>query len=217
MFFRSRSYSVNTAGGCCSPVKCHWSKRGGGHDASQQPRDSSSQATPPHRGHFPSHFPSIMVLPLHPPRQLVELLEDAMAEVDNKDYPSLDDDIATFLAFLAEGLSNAQIFDHDTWQTTLSPYLVHILSSSEAVSALIERYRHKVEEALVEVDDNDSYGEEDDIRETDIVVQVNFNLAYGGKILLHKTKLKLLRGRRYALVGQNGVGYVVFLFSHISE
>jgi ABC-type hemin transport system ATPase subunit len=31
-----------------------------------------------------------------------------------------------------------------------------------------------------------------------------------GKILLHKTKLKLLRGRRYALVGQNGVGYVAF-------
>ena len=31
-------------------------------------------------------------------------------------------------------------------------------------------------------------------------------MAYGGKILLHKTRLKLLRGRRYALVGQNGVG-----------
>jgi hypothetical protein len=131
-----------------------------------------------------------MVLPLHPPPQLVELLEDTMAEVDDKDYPSLDGDVATFLAFLAEGLSNAQIFDHDTWQTTLSPYLVHILSSSEAVSALIEKYRHKVEEALVEVDDNDSYGEEDDIRETDIVVQVNFNLAYGGTYF---------RGRRTAV------------------
>ena len=32
------------------------------------------------------------------------------------------------------------------------------------------------------------------------------SLAYGGKILLHKTRMKLLRGRRYALVGQNGVG-----------
>ena len=35
---------------------------------------------------------------------------------------------------------------------------------------------------------------------------VVISLAYGGKILLHKTKLRLLRGRRYALVGQNGVG-----------
>jgi ABC-type branched-subunit amino acid transport system ATPase component len=32
------------------------------------------------------------------------------------------------------------------------------------------------------------------------------SLAYGGKILLHQTHLRLLRGRRYALVGQNGVG-----------
>ena len=32
------------------------------------------------------------------------------------------------------------------------------------------------------------------------------SLAYGGKILLHQTRLKLLRGHRYALVGQNGVG-----------
>jgi elongation factor 3 len=31
-------------------------------------------------------------------------------------------------------------------------------------------------------------------------------LAYGGKILLRESKLKLLRGRRYALVGGNGVG-----------
>ena len=33
-----------------------------------------------------------------------------------------------------------------------------------------------------------------------------FSLAYGGKILLRESKLRLLRGRRYALVGGNGVG-----------
>jgi elongation factor 3 len=33
-----------------------------------------------------------------------------------------------------------------------------------------------------------------------------YSLAYGGKILLRESKLHLLRGRRYALVGQNGVG-----------
>lgn len=33
-----------------------------------------------------------------------------------------------------------------------------------------------------------------------------YSLAYGGKILLHQTKMRLLRGRRYALVGGNGVG-----------
>ena len=33
-----------------------------------------------------------------------------------------------------------------------------------------------------------------------------FSLAYGGKILLRESKLRLLRGRRYAIVGGNGVG-----------
>lgn len=32
------------------------------------------------------------------------------------------------------------------------------------------------------------------------------SLAYGGKILLHQTRLKLRRGHAYALVGQNGAG-----------
>ena len=37
-------------------------------------------------------------------------------------------------------------------------------------------------------------------------MNLRFSLAYGGKILLHQTKLRLRRGHRYALVGQNGVG-----------
>lgn len=36
------------------------------------------------------------------------------------------------------------------------------------------------------------------------------SLAYGGKILLHQTRMRLLRGHRYALVGQNGVGSKFF-------
>ena len=38
------------------------------------------------------------------------------------------------------------------------------------------------------------------------LTNLRFSLAYGGKILLHQTKLRLRRGHRYALVGQNGVG-----------
>ena len=37
-------------------------------------------------------------------------------------------------------------------------------------------------------------------------ISFNNSLAYGGKILLHQTRLKLLAGHRYALVGQNGAG-----------
>ena len=38
------------------------------------------------------------------------------------------------------------------------------------------------------------------------LLSVLASLAYGGKILLHQTKLRLLRGHRYGLVGQNGAG-----------
>lgn len=38
------------------------------------------------------------------------------------------------------------------------------------------------------------------------LANIEFNLAYGGKILLHQTKLVLKRGHRYGLVGRNGAG-----------
>jgi len=38
------------------------------------------------------------------------------------------------------------------------------------------------------------------------VCNVEFSLAYGGKILLHNARLWVKRGRRYGLMGQNGVG-----------
>ena len=38
------------------------------------------------------------------------------------------------------------------------------------------------------------------------VFVLSLSLAYGGKILLRESKLRLVRGRRYAIVGGNGVG-----------
>jgi len=35
---------------------------------------------------------------------------------------------------------------------------------------------------------------------------VEFSLAYGGKLLLHNTRLFLKCGRRYGICGKNGVG-----------
>jgi elongation factor 3 len=48
-------------------------------------------------------------------------------------------------------------------------------------------------------DEDDEFGGEE-------LCNIRFSLAYGGKILLHQTKLRLRRGHRYALVGQNGAG-----------
>lgn len=43
------------------------------------------------------------------------------------------------------------------------------------------------------------------------VCNIEFSLAFGGKILLHNTRLKLGRGRRYGLMGKNGAGKTTLL------
>ena len=79
---------------------------------------------------------------------------------------------------------------------------------------------------LAELDKQDFYGEEDanptnistmtlpDLtgknREKDIQV-TNFNITYGGQMLLQDADLKLAYGRRYGLIGRNGVGKTTLL------
>ena len=46
---------------------------------------------------------------------------------------------------------------------------------------------------------------ENDINESN-VCDIEFSLAFGGKILLHNTRLRLGKGRRYGLMGKNGAG-----------
>lgn len=50
--------------------------------------------------------------------------------------------------------------------------------------------------------------EEDSVEADDAeeLCNTTFSLAYGSKILLNNTQLKLMRGHRYGLVGQNDSG-----------
>ena len=48
------------------------------------------------------------------------------------------------------------------------------------------------------IDDNEEEGIQ--------IVNAEFSLAYGGRMLLNKTFLRLYKGRRYGLCGRNGAG-----------
>jgi len=148
---------------------------------------------------------------LEPPQHLLQLLREALPE-DYTDVsaatgkPENEDgreEVLSYVAFIAAGLAKANEFDSSIWRDVLEPYL-----SEQQVTknngAVVERFRVAAERALMDQDDAESYGEEEEGVEE--LCDLRFNLAYGGKILLHQTKLHLLRGRRYALVGQNGVG-----------
>ena len=52
----------------------------------------------------------------------------------------------------------------------------------------------------------DDEDEEDDDDNDDVLADCQFTLAYGSKVLLHNTKLKLKRGHKYALLGGNDSG-----------
>lgn len=135
---------------------------------------------------------------LEPPAVVLKLLHDVFPDESKEE----NEDVLNFASFLAAGLADAQEFNETVWQNVLTPYLASIHPDPKLI---IDSFRLSTIQAFSEEDDADSYGDDDNPADM-ILCDLRFNLAYGGKILLHQTKLKLVRGHRYALVGQNGVG-----------
>ena len=119
----------------------------------------------------------------------VRALHEALPGTSVEDYKA-DEEVLSYVAFLAAGLAEANEFDATVWQDVIDPYLEE---SSVFDSATGEKFRAAVQNAFTDQDDEDSYGGDEEGEE---VCNLRFNLAYGGKILLHNTKLHLLRGRR---------------------
>ena len=140
---------------------------------------------------------------LDPPSDILQLLHESW-EVPAPSLEEDEDEILSYVAFLAAGLTEANEFDPAVWKDALTPYMEESYPDASQHAAMVETFRQATQKSLSPMDDEESVGEHDDDEEA--VCDLRFNLAYGGKILLHNTKLRLLRGKRYALVGQNGVG-----------
>ncbi|CAO3613512.1 unnamed protein product [Mucor hiemalis] len=100
---------------------------------------------------------------------------------------------------VALSLCVAKNFFKDVWIATLSPYAKTFYSTADAESLAFTAL-NKCEEAVTPKD----LEEEDD--EGEDLCNCEFSLAYGAKILLNRTALRLKRGRRYGLCGANGCG-----------
>lgn len=128
----------------------------------------------------------------------------------------IDDEILSYVSHLTSTLAAADesgnvadvSFAPEDWSETCLPYLTSSKSNDDEsahVAEVVETYRKLVERHVGGMDgDSDSDDDDDDPDRT--ICDIRFNLAYGGMILLHRTQMKLKRGHRYALVGQNGVG-----------
>ncbi|KAI0114317.1 ABC transporter [Nemania sp. FL0031] len=87
-----------------------------------------------------------------------------------------------------------------TWAAAIKPFVSVVVGEADAeavVDALRKRASPGFEEDAAEEDEDDD-GED--------LCNCTFSLAYGAKILLNQTHLRLKRGRRYGLCGPNGSG-----------
>lgn len=98
-------------------------------------------------------------------------------------------------------LNEIDSYDSKAWTKSVVPTLVDGtgMTSSKA-EALVEKLRAIAELSRVEKEEE----EVDD--DAEVLCDLPFGLAYGNKVLMRKTKLKLLRGHKYGLLGQNDSG-----------
>jgi elongation factor 3 len=101
------------------------------------------------------------------------------------------------------------------WNDCVEPHITSLLSQffsgqdpahrSDAV-ALNPSLEFASNLRVLALKGNPDVHEDNENNMEDYLCNFEFSLAYGGKILLQNTKLKLVRGRRYGIMGKNGVG-----------
>ncbi|GJJ72009.1 elongation factor 3 [Entomortierella parvispora] len=118
----------------------------------------------------------------------------------------VDDFVKTSLLYsatLCSELITARDFEQEAWHASIEPYLVTFTSKDEAKRVASVVHKHFVDFDAKNTRDSAAVV---DVEEGELLCDCEFSLAYGGMILLNKTRLNLRRGQRYGLCGPNGVG-----------
>ncbi|DAA75590.1 TPA_exp: Uncharacterized protein A8136_1664 [Trichophyton benhamiae CBS 112371] len=105
-----------------------------------------------------------------------------------------------YIAAIAGQLIDEKVVDVADWTENILAYLTVIVGEEEARS-MADNLRKRASPAAAaeaEVEPDEEEGED--------LCNCTFNLAYGAKILLNQTHLRLKRGQRYGLLGPNGSG-----------
>ncbi|KAF2837148.1 elongation factor EF-3 [Patellaria atrata CBS 101060] len=108
--------------------------------------------------------------------------------------------ILSYISAVAGQLIDEKVTDQLDWVTNASPYINAVIGDEDTknvADTLRKRSSPGIEEEDVP---------EPDEEEGEDLCNCTFNLAYGAKILLNQTHLRLKRGQRYGLLGPNGSG-----------
>ncbi|KAL9622736.1 MAG: hypothetical protein Q9160_002854 [Pyrenula sp. 1 TL-2023] len=123
------------------------------------------------------------------------ILESKHKDAIKKSEPAIE-----FVAAIAGQLIDEKDNDLVSWTENTLPYVAAIVGESDA-KLVAEALRKRASPGAV-----DEVEDEEDEEEGEDLCNCTFNLAYGAKILLNQTHLRLKRGQRYGLLGPNGSG-----------
>ena len=125
-------------------------------------------------------------------KQLLQLKHKAVIDKFN---PSIE-----YIAAISGQLIDEKNNENVDWIENILPYMTALVGEAEA-RPLVETLRKRASPGAAEEEEtlpDDEEGED--------LCNCTFNLAYGAKILLNQTHLRLKRGQRYGLLGPNGSG-----------
>jgi elongation factor 3 len=105
-----------------------------------------------------------------------------------------------YISAIAGQLIDEKVTDVASWTKNTLAYIAPIVGEADAKS-IAEALRKRASPGA-----NDEAESEEDDEEGEDLCNCTFNLAYGAKILLNQTNLRLKRGQRYGLLGPNGSG-----------
>ncbi|KAK2788124.1 translational elongation factor EF-1 alpha [Emmonsiellopsis sp. PD_33] len=105
-----------------------------------------------------------------------------------------------YVSAIAGQLIDEKVVDLPTWTENTVAYIASIAGEADA-KAIADELRKRASPGAVEEEEAEA-----DDEEGEDLCNCTFNLAYGAKILLNQTHLRLKRGQRYGLLGPNGSG-----------
>ncbi|KAF2450383.1 ARM repeat-containing protein [Karstenula rhodostoma CBS 690.94] len=108
--------------------------------------------------------------------------------------------IIDYIGAIGGQLIDEKDYEPFNWQSNLGPFLAIIVGDEQAKDLVDALRKRAIPGAAAEdaVEPDEEEGED--------LCNCTFNLAYGAKILLNQTHLRLKRGQRYGLLGPNGSG-----------
>ena len=108
--------------------------------------------------------------------------------------------VIEYISAIAGQLIDEKDNDSVSWTDNTLPYITAIVGDADS-KPIADALRKRASPGAVDEEES----EEDDEQGEDLC-NCTFNLAYGAKILLNQTHLRLKRGQRYGLLGPNGSG-----------